>query len=87
VRTAVARVQAEGKSVAHAHVRYINPFPKNFGELLTKYKKVMVAELNAGQLAFVIQGTFVTEVLRFSKIQGQPFKIKEVQAKIMEVLS
>ena len=87
VRTAVARAQAEGKAVAHAHMRYINPFPKNFGDLLTKYKQVMVAELNAGQLAFVIQGTFVKDVLRFNKVQGQPFKIKEVQASIMEVLS
>jgi 2-oxoglutarate ferredoxin oxidoreductase subunit alpha len=87
VRTAVARSQAKGKSVAHAHVRYLNPFPKNFADLLKRYKKVMVAELNAGQLAFLIQGKFVTEVLKYNKVQGQPFKIGEVQAKIEEVLS
>lgn len=87
VRTAVARAQAKGKSVAHAHVRYLNPFPKNFEDLLGRYKKVMVAELNAGQLAFIIQGKFVTKVIPYNKIQGQPFKIGEVQAKIAEVLS
>lgn len=87
VRTAVARAQAKGQSVAHAHIRYINPFPKNFESLLGQYKKVMVAELNAGQLAFLIQGKFATKVLTYNKIQGQPFKIGEVQAKIAEVLS
>ncbi|MCB9419212.1 MAG: 2-oxoacid:acceptor oxidoreductase subunit alpha [Ardenticatenaceae bacterium] len=87
VRTAVARSQAKGLSVAHAHVRYINPFPKNFGDLLGRYKKVMVAELNAGQLAFLVQGKFVTKVLKYNKIQGQPFKISEVRAKIEEVLA
>jgi 2-oxoglutarate ferredoxin oxidoreductase subunit alpha len=87
VRTAVAHAQADGESVAHAHVRYLNPFPKNFGELLNRYKKVMVAELNAGQLAFMIQGKFVIKVIPYNKIQGRPFKISEVQAKITEVLS
>ena len=87
VRTAVARVQADGRSVAHAHVRYLNPFPKNFADLLTRYKKVMVAELNAGQLAFLIRGKYLIDVIPYNKIQGQPFKIGEVRAKIAEVLS
>ncbi len=87
VHTAVANAQAEGKSVAHAHVRYLNPFPKNFEALLKKYKKVVVAELNGGQLAFLIRGKFALDVQSFTKIQGQPFKISEVAAQIEEALS
>jgi 2-oxoglutarate ferredoxin oxidoreductase subunit alpha len=87
VRTAVANAQSAGKSVAHAHIRYINPFPKNFGDLLKKYKKVVVAELNSGQLAFLIRGKYAMDVESFSKIQGQPFKISEVAALIEEALS
>jgi 2-oxoglutarate ferredoxin oxidoreductase subunit alpha len=87
VRTAVSRVQAQGKSVAHAHVRYLNPFPRNLGDLLGRYKKIMVAELNGGQLAFLIRGRFVTDVIAYNKVHGQPFKISEVTRKIEEVLS
>ena len=87
VRTAVSRVQAQGKSVAHAHIRYINPFPRNLERRLRRYKKVMVAELNGGQLAFLIRGKFLTDVLTYNKVQGQPFKIGEVTAKIEEALS
>jgi 2-oxoglutarate ferredoxin oxidoreductase subunit alpha len=87
VRTAVVKGQQAGKSVSHAHVRYLNPFPKNFGDILKRFKKILVAELNGGQLAFLIRGNFVTEVITFSKIQGQPFKIGEVSTKIEEVLA
>ena len=87
VRTAVARSQAEGQSVAHAHVRYLNPFPKNFGDILKRYRKTLVTELNSGQLAFLIRGKFVADVLTHNKIQGQPFKISEVKGKIDEVLA
>ncbi len=87
VRTAVSRVQTQGKSVAHAHIRYLNPFPRNLGSLLRRYKKVMVAELNSGQLAFLIRGKFLADVLTYNKVQGQPFKIGEVTTKIEEALS
>ncbi|MCP4424248.1 MAG: 2-oxoacid:acceptor oxidoreductase subunit alpha [Chloroflexi bacterium] len=87
VHTAVAQAQSKGKSIAHAHLRYINPFPKNFDALLKNYKKVIVAELNAGQLAFLIRGKYALDAESFTKIQGQPFKISEVAAKIEEALS
>ena len=87
VRTAVAQERSKGKSVAHAHIRYINPFPRNLGGLLKRYKRIMVAELNGGQLVFLLRGKFLADVISYTKIQGQPFKIGEVRAKIEEILS
>lgn len=87
VRTAVAQARGKGKSVAHAHIRYLNPFPRNLADILKRYKRVMVAELNGGQLAFIIRGKFLLDVISYTKIQGQPFKIGEVRAKIEELLA
>ena len=87
VRTAVAQERSQGKSIAHAHIRYLNPFPRNLGDILKRYKRIMVAELNGGQLAFLIRGKFLIDVISYTKVQGQPFKIGEVRAKIEEVLS
>lgn len=86
IRSAVAAAQAKGHSVAHAHVRYLNPFPRNLGSLLTRYKKVLVAELNSGQLAFLLNGRFGMKVEQLNKVQGQPFKIREVLGRIEELV-
>ena len=72
--------------MAHVHIRYLNPFPHNLGEILGRYKQVMVAELNGGQLAFILRGSFATRAISYSKLQGRPFKIDEVRHKIDEVL-
>jgi len=86
LRSAVAAAQERGHSVAHAQVRYLNPFPRNFQALMGRYKQVLVAELNSGQLAFQINGKFGGKVQQLNKVQGQPFKIKEVLHKIEELL-
>jgi len=86
IRSAVAAAQERGHSVAHAHIRYLNPFPRNLGALLGRYKKVLVAELNMGQLALLINGKFGMKVQQLNKVQGQPFKIKEVLSKIEELV-
>lgn len=86
IRSAVAAAQAKGLSVAHAHIRYLNPFPRNLKEVLSRYKRVLVAELNAGQLAFLLNGRFGIKVDQLNKIQGQPFKIREVLARIEDLL-
>jgi 2-oxoglutarate ferredoxin oxidoreductase subunit alpha len=83
----VAQAQAKGLSVAHAHIRYLNPFPGNLGELLQKYDKVLVAELNMGQLATLLRDKYLVDVLTLNKVQGRPFKISEVSAKIDELLA
>jgi 2-oxoglutarate ferredoxin oxidoreductase subunit alpha len=73
--------------VAHAHLRYINPFPRNLGEVLSRYKKVLVPELNLGQLSMVLNARFPIRVIPLNKIQGRPFKISELRAKINELVS
>jgi 2-oxoglutarate ferredoxin oxidoreductase subunit alpha len=86
IRSAVQRVQEQGLSVAGAHLRYMNPFPKNLGAILKRYKKVLVPELNMGQLRMLIRGQFLVDAIGLNKIQGRPFLIAEIEAKIKEVL-
>lgn len=86
VRSGVARAQRDGKSVAHAHLRYLNPFPKNLGDILKRYKQVIVPELNMGQLAFLLRGHFALDIKSYSKMHARPFKITEITSKIEEVL-
>ncbi len=78
IRSAVERLQAEGKSVAHAHLRYLFPFPKNTGDVLRNYKTVLVPELNLGQLWFVIRGTYLVDAVSYGKVRGKPFRISEI---------
>jgi 2-oxoglutarate ferredoxin oxidoreductase subunit alpha len=86
IRGAVEQMQAEGKSVASAHLRHLNPFPKNLGNVLGRYRQVLVPELNMGQLSFLLQGRFPIRVVPLNKIQGQPFKIREIVDKIRSLL-
>lgn len=85
-RSAVMRAQRKGQSVAHAQIRYLNPFPKNLAAILKGYRRVLVTELNAGQLAFVIRGKFLIDVIPFPKLHARPFRINEIEAKIDELL-
>ncbi len=84
--SAADRARSEGKSVASAHLRHLNPFPANLGEVLSRYDKVMVPELNNGQLSVLIRAQYLVDVIPFNKIAGQPFKIAELTGKIDEVL-
>ncbi|MFK7771606.1 MAG: 2-oxoacid:acceptor oxidoreductase subunit alpha [Saprospiraceae bacterium] len=77
---------AEGLQVGHAHLRYIRPFPKNLGEILKNYKKVMIPEINNGQLSKVIRDHFLIDVIQFNKIQGVPIMKAELKYAIREVL-
>ncbi len=86
VRTAVQQSLKNGKSVAHAHLRYMNPFPKNLGEIVKRYEKVLIPELNAGQLSLLIRGKFLVDAQGLNKIQGKPFLVSEVVRKIDEML-
>jgi 2-oxoglutarate ferredoxin oxidoreductase subunit alpha len=87
LKTATAKLIEEGHSVAHAHLRYLNPFPKNLGALLNKYKKVVVPELNNGQLVKIIRDKYFVDAIPFNKIQGQPFMAHEVIQQIKNILA
>ena len=74
--------------MAFAQFRYINPMPKNTAEVLARYKKVIVAELNTGQFADFMQSRFPrTEIYRINKVQAQPFLVGEVKAKTLEIIN
>jgi len=85
-RSAVNRCQKNGKSVAHAQLRYLNPFPRNMAEVLSRYDQILVPELNAGQPAFLLQGKFAMEILSYPKLHARPFRINEIVQKIDEIL-
>jgi 2-oxoglutarate/2-oxoacid ferredoxin oxidoreductase subunit alpha len=85
IRSAVSAAQSEGKPVASAHIRYLNPFPRNLGEVLTRYRQVLVPELNLGQLSLLLNARFPVRTIGLNKVQGQPFKISEIKRKIDEL--
>ena len=86
VRSGVTKALENGRSVAHAHIQYLNPFPKNLDAILKRYKQVVVAEINGGQLAFLLRGTYALDIQSFSKMAARPFKIVEISEKIEELL-
>jgi 2-oxoglutarate ferredoxin oxidoreductase subunit alpha len=87
VRGATAQLQAKGKSVSHLHLRWLNPLPKNLAALMKGFKKIMVPEVNNGQLAFYLRGMFPgVDPVQFNRINGKPIKMAELAAKVLEVL-
>ncbi len=87
VRSAVTQAQRDGRSVAHAHLRYLNPLPRNLRDILSRYKQVVVPELNGGQLAFLLRGRFALNIQSFPKMHARPFKISEITDKIEQLLA
>ena len=86
VRTAVRQSIAKGQKVAHAHLRYLNPFPNNLPQILSRYKKILVPELNCGQLRFVLRATYLVDAVGYNKVQGKPFLVSEVFDQIQDLL-
>lgn len=86
IRHAVENAQQQGLKVAAAKLRYLNPFPKNLETILRSYKKVLVPELNMGQLRMLLRAEFLIDVIGLNKIQGQPFRTSDVEDKIYELL-
>jgi 2-oxoglutarate ferredoxin oxidoreductase subunit alpha len=86
IRTAVENKRREKKSVSHLHLKYVNPFQKNLGEILYNFKHVLVPELNLGQLSKLIRAKFLVPAITLNKVQGLPFKSVEIEDKIDEIL-
>jgi 2-oxoglutarate ferredoxin oxidoreductase subunit alpha len=84
--TAVQRMQKKGYKVSHAHLRYLNPMPRNIGDVLKRFKKVLVPELNNGQLLLLLRSKFLVDAVGLNKIQGRPFLVSEITAKIESML-
>ena len=85
--TAVHRVQRTGKSVSHCHLRYINPLPRNLGEIFDNFKTVLIPELNLGQLRTVIRSNYLVDAIGLNKVQGKPFSVAEIVEKIENLLA
>jgi 2-oxoglutarate ferredoxin oxidoreductase subunit alpha len=86
VKTAVLIALKEGKKVSHVHLRYINPLPKNLGDILKRFDKIIIPEMNNGQLVKIIRSEYLAPAEGFSKVKGLPFATEELTAKINETL-
>jgi 2-oxoglutarate ferredoxin oxidoreductase subunit alpha len=83
---AVRRVRGRGKQVAHVHLRHLNPFPANLGEVLRSYQKVLVPELNMGQLSKLLRAEFLVDAQSYNRVAGVPFRAAELEGKILEMI-
>lgn len=87
IKTAVKLAIADGYDVSHAHVKYLNPLPKNLGDVLKSFDKILIPEINNGQLIKVIRDKYLIDAKGLNKIQGMPFTSAEINEKIIEMLS
>jgi 2-oxoglutarate ferredoxin oxidoreductase subunit alpha len=86
ITTAVERCRHRGLKVAQAHLRYLNPMPKNTADVLKKYKRILVPELNAGQLSWLLRAKYLAPAEGLNKIQGRPFLVSEIEAAIEKII-
>jgi 2-oxoglutarate ferredoxin oxidoreductase subunit alpha len=86
ITAAVEDCQSRNLPVSSIHLRYLNPMPKNLGDVLGRFEKILVPELNLGQLALLLRDKFLVPVIQHNKVKGKPFKISEIIDKIEEVL-
>lgn len=87
IRTACRELREEGIETSHAHLRYLNPFPKNLGELMKQFEYVLIPEMNNGQLVKLIRDRFMIDAIAFNKIKGIPFTTGELTEKIKSILN
>lgn len=83
---AVRQARAGGEKVAHAHLRHLNPFPANLGDVLRSYTKVLVPEMNLGQLSRLVRAEYLVDARSLTKVQGLPFRASEIEAAILEMI-
>ncbi len=86
ITAAMKPMREKGHRIGHVHLRYLNPLPRNLGDILKRYKKVLVPEMNMGQLSMILRAKFLVDAESYGKIQGKPFKQSEIEAKIEELL-
>ena len=86
ITSAVEKLQLDGKSVSGAHLRHLNPFPKNLGEVLAGFETIIIPEMNLGQLCTMVRAKYLVDAVPFSKVKGRPFQIREIVRKVEEYL-
>ncbi len=86
IGAAARRVRKQGMPIAQAHLRHLNPFPKNLGEVLARYDRVVVPEMNLGQLALLLRAKYLVDVHSYTKVAGLPFKAEELQHVFTDII-
>ena len=86
IRSAVERLKADGRSVAHAHLRHLNPFPANTEDVLRSYRRVLIPEVNLGQLLMLIRARYLIDAVGYDKVRGKPFRITEIVEEAERIL-
>ena len=86
IGAACRRVRDDGHNIAQAHLRHLNPFPANTGEVLKSYRKVLIPEMNLGQLALLIRGKYLVDAISYNQVRGLPFKAEELAGVIEDVI-
>ena len=87
IRSAAERLQANGRSVAHAHLRHLNPFPANTEAVLRAYRRILIPEVNLGQLLMLIRARYLIDAVGYDRVRGKPFRIAEIVAEAERVLA
>jgi 2-oxoglutarate ferredoxin oxidoreductase subunit alpha len=87
IKTACQQLHSEGIEVSHAHLRYLNPFPRNLGYLLSKFDHILIPEINTGQLSVLIRDKYLINTINLNKIQGLPFTVSEIEEKVKSILN
>ncbi|MGA1101547.1 MAG: 2-oxoacid:acceptor oxidoreductase subunit alpha [Opitutales bacterium] len=87
ITSAVQAMQAEGFSVSSVHLRHLNPLPKDLGDIIGRFKKVIVPELNLGQLSLILRAKYLVDAIPLTKVQGKPFKVSELRTAFHKELS
>lgn len=86
IKTACEQLRNEGVEVSHIHLRYLNPFPSNLLQLLNGFEKILIPELNTGQLAFLLESHLKKPVEKLNKVKGVPFTVKEIKDKVLSII-
>jgi 2-oxoglutarate ferredoxin oxidoreductase subunit alpha len=86
IKGALRRLREQGRNVSHVHLRHLNPLPRDLGEILHRFDRVLLPEMNLGQLAFVLRGRYLVDVISYAKVQGQPFRSSEIAARVRQLM-
>ncbi|MBL1290232.1 2-oxoacid:acceptor oxidoreductase subunit alpha [Streptomyces sp. NPDC057067] len=86
ITAAVRRLRAAGETIAQAHLRHLNPFPRNLGEVLRRYDKVVVPEMNLGQLALLLRAEYLVDARSYNQVNGMPFKAEQLATALKEAI-
>jgi 2-oxoglutarate ferredoxin oxidoreductase subunit alpha len=86
IGAACRRVRKLGHAVAQAHLRHLNPFPANLGDVLRAYDRVVIPEMNLGQLAMLLRARYLVDAISYTKVAGLPFKAEELQGVLTDVV-